>query len=390
MVGEMVQKNSIKIYAFTFKVIFIYIQERNSCAGWLVIHIQSCLLLHRHDCLPIHCPLSHLRFDMHSHSTIIHSTISAQPNSRIVPRPQRSFPWANMASDSLDGLEGTIRRCIREEIKLSTPRPDNRELLNRIRSLIQSATSSAVQEIGTSSTVTPVPIGGKRRFKNAVPGHPFRPLRFNKKKKVKEQIPIPQSVYLVDYTTADSDDQDSDSFRFRKSDVVMKGEVDLTPGESEDEIRRELAEVFQTKLPGIFKCDFDFVKRDKNTMSYPAVKSGYKWDFSHVKNLCGQGRLYVRLNVPRSVVEARDETDSELLKPACPSLASSSSMSTPQLPGPTSVQKITGKDVDTLKAVFPRLAEVVYNMHLYTMARLKQQLVLWVNFQARDQPSQLS
>ena len=32
-------------------------------------------------------------------------------------------------------------------------------------------------------------------------------------------------------------------------------------------------------------------------------------------------------------------------------------MSTPQLPGPTSVQKITGKDVDTLKAVFLRLAE---------------------------------
>lgn len=30
--------------------------------------------------------------------------------------------------------------------------------------------------------------------------------------------------------------------------------------------------------------------------STPDVADGYNWDFKHVKNLCGQGKLYVRLN----------------------------------------------------------------------------------------------
>ena len=31
-------------------------------------------------------------------------------------------------------------------------------------------------------------------------------------------------------------------------------------------------------------------------VSTPVVADGYNWDFKHVKNLCGQGKLYVRLN----------------------------------------------------------------------------------------------
>ena len=82
-----------------------------------------------------------------------------------------------------------------------------------------------------------------------------------------------------------------------KGEFVIKGEFDLTPGHSEDEIRSELVEVFKTKTPTIRTTDFDFVKREKNVISLPVIKTGFKWDFAHVKNLCGQGRLYVRLNV---------------------------------------------------------------------------------------------
>ena len=37
------------------------------------------------------------------------------------------------------------------------------------------------------------------------------------------------------------------------------------------------------------------------------VKENHKWDFKHVKHLCGTGRLYVRLNVPEYTLESPDE-----------------------------------------------------------------------------------
>ena len=101
----------------------------------------------------------------------------------------------------------------------------------------------------------------------------------------------------------ESDDEDtaeeSDSFSFSERHIVIKGEFDLRPGHSEDEIRSELAEVFKSKIPTIRKTDFDFVKREKNVVTLLVVKTGHKWDFAHVKNLCRQGRLYVKLNVSK-------------------------------------------------------------------------------------------
>ena len=115
--------------------------------------------------------------------------------------------------------------------------------------------------------------------------------------------PVPKSVHLIDCIEEESDEEDAgekrDSFAFNERHVVIKGEFDLTPGHSEDEIRSELVEVFKTKIPTIRTTDFDFVKREKNVISLPVIKTGFKWDFAHVKNLCGQGRLYVRLNVPK-------------------------------------------------------------------------------------------
>ena len=79
--------------------------------------------------------------------------------------------------------------------------------------------------------------------------------------------------------------------------VVLKSEFDLIPGHSEEEVRSELVEVFNTKSKLITKFDFDFVKREKSSVIVPAVKPGHKWNFAKIKNLCGQGRLYSQLNV---------------------------------------------------------------------------------------------
>ena len=52
---------------------------------------------------------------------------------------------------------------------------------------------------------------------------------------------------------------------------------------------------------------FDFVKRERNTIITPVVKNCHKWDFQQVKELCGQGKLYVRLNVDAEALEVSEE-----------------------------------------------------------------------------------
>ena len=47
----------------------------------------------------------------------------------------------------------------------------------------------------------------------------------------------------------------------------------------------------------------------------PVIKTGHRWDFVHIKNLCGQGRLYVKLNVPKAELLKRGNSDDELSKP---------------------------------------------------------------------------
>lgn len=217
---------------------------------------------------------------------------------------------------SEDELESTIRRCVREEMR--SFRGGTQSLMDRTRHLIQEASTSVAREIETNMNVARVPNGGKRK----VPGHPFRPSVFGSKKRkkgVKEQPSIPKSVHLIDCLQKESDDEDTDeerdSFSFSERHIVIKGEFDLTPGHTEDEIRNELVEVFNAKISTIRKTDFDFVKREKNVVTLPVVKTGHKWDFAHVKNLCGQGRLYVKLNVSKDELLNRGNSDDELSKP---------------------------------------------------------------------------
>ena len=54
--------------------------------------------------------------------------------------------------------------------------------------------------------------------------------------------------------------------------------------------------------------DYEFVKRDRNIISTPVVKRGHQWDFVHVKHLCGNGRLYVRLVTCRENIEQNNGT----------------------------------------------------------------------------------
>ena len=49
-------------------------------------------------------------------------------------------------------------------------------------------------------------------------------------------------------------------------------------------------------------------------MTTPIVNKSLEWNYKHLKELCGQGKLYVRLNVLREVIEACDEPSPTVTK----------------------------------------------------------------------------
>ena len=104
-------------------------------------------------------------------------------------------------------------------------------------------------------------------------------------------------------------DCDTSEYSLTESMIIVKGECDLKSTYSEDEIRSELTDLFKVKLPLITKKDFDFVRRERNTITTPLVKADHQWDFKHVKHLCGQGKLYVRLNVIKEILIDDDKSE---------------------------------------------------------------------------------
>ena len=45
------------------------------------------------------------------------------------------------------------------------------------------------------------------------------------------------------------------------------------------------------------------MKRDRNKVTTPVVNKSFKWNYKHLKELSGQGKIYVRLNIDREIIE---------------------------------------------------------------------------------------
>ena len=169
-----------------------------------------------------------------------------------------------------------IRACIREELQRierssnnQLNQVSNQTLVERTRSLIRSSASSASQTLANNES--------PRNSQN--------------------------NNRLVDCESNATD------YSLTESMILVKGECDLKSTYSEDEIRSELTDLFKVKLPLITKKDFDFVRRERNTITTPIVKAYHQWDFKHVKHLCGQGKLYVRLNVIKEILVDNDKAE---------------------------------------------------------------------------------
>ena len=73
----------------------------------------------------------------------------------------------------------------------------------------------------------------------------------------------------------------------------MKGFAMLNPLEIDElPIRETLCTLFQKKIPNMNPYDFYYIKRGINKLVYPETASNYVWNYSNIKLLCGQGKLY--------------------------------------------------------------------------------------------------
>ena len=85
---------------------------------------------------------------------------------------------------------------------------------------------------------------------SSVPGHS---LRFKKLKPSTRKVQvIPKSVFLLQ-----EPDLHADEYGLVDNMIILKGQFDLSPESSEEDIRSELVNLFKTKLPGITAKDVD-------------------------------------------------------------------------------------------------------------------------------------
>lgn len=286
-----------------------------------------------------------------------------------------------------------IRQCVREELELN--------LVSRTRNLIRSAAASTARELGQAfpastsnqgsqlySATSPSVSSGDPSLTNTNKGKRSRPfnshtLRFKKSKPEVKVQKVPKTVWLLEKPSEEvelTDDGGSyEDYSLTDDMVLLKGEFDLVSNHTEEEIRRELEAVFSRKFPNICMYDFEFVKRERNVVSTPVVKESHKWDYGHVKHLCGNGRLYVRL-----LTADREEISAQRPKVEIggnPSVAtcsqnvstSGSRVSTLLHPAPSTSATMTSGDegvdissiqqkINNLSAVFPSIPlEVVRN-----------------------------
>ena len=71
--------------------------------------------------------------------------------------------------------------------------------------------------------------------------------------------------------------------------ILLKGFIEMGTGQTEAEIRESINELLKQRFPLVRPDHFDFVKRDRNKVTTPVVNESLKWDYKHLKQLCGQG-----------------------------------------------------------------------------------------------------
>ena len=191
---------------------------------------------------------------------------------------------------------------------------------------------------------------------------------------------VPKTVFLLDQVNLNADDEEdlegrssqNDEYTIKEEMILVKGEFDLLTGADEQAIRQELKDLFKVKFPLISETDFDFVKRERNTILTPVVKENHLWDYVHVKHLCGAGKLYVRLDICKDVISGTSSDDSDstsllVMLPPTDYRPQACSTSTPrsvavddEVPSTSSGVSLMAENISSLTVLFPeaKLSEI--------------------------------
>lgn len=291
-----------------------------------------------------------------------------------------------------DELTQIVRECVRNEIELQrSGRQGNTNLLMRTRELIASSARSASQEVANSlpaqspgtpasvsvpRVVSPGVSGGSHSqaeghitaktsttFKRAATSqHPWRFKKGKQKKSLQKQEFYPKAVHLLDKATAEHEGPDNyiPEYAIKDDMILLKGFIELGTGQTEAEIRESITEVLKQRFPFVKPDHFDFVKRDRNKVTTPVVSKSLKWDYKHLKELCGQGKIYVRLNIARECIEVNPESqsissgedDEDLMLPAFSSSNTSRGTSSSMSAAIKTSTNSLSNEQDTVELVF--------------------------------------
>jgi len=93
---------------------------------------------------------------------------------------------------------------------------------------------------------------------------------------------VPKTVFL-DQANLNADDEEEDNsqndeYTSKEEMILVKGELDLLTDAVEKKNHQELKDVFKVKFPLISENDFDFVKRERNTILTPVLKENNLWE----------------------------------------------------------------------------------------------------------------
>ena len=153
-----------------------------------------------------------------------------------------------------------------------------------------------------------------------------------KAKKDVEQEFKPKAIHLMDMPEQELDkDQPRSSYIgeyiLNEEMVLVKGSFELGNCQNEAEIHENITGLLKQRFPFIRSVHFDFVKSERNKIVILVVHETFQWNYKNVKELCSQGNLYVRPNIPEECIsdemsakgspesEIEEDQDDELMRP---------------------------------------------------------------------------
>lgn len=99
-----------------------------------------------------------------------------------------------------------------------------------------------------------------------------------------------KAVDLLDISDPEFDDKPgsySPDKTLKDEMVLLKGYFELGMQQKKSEIRESITKVLKQRFPFVKSTHFDIVKQERNKILTPVVKESLKWDYKHVKQLCG-------------------------------------------------------------------------------------------------------